>query len=286
MSAASVIGDSGWRARLELAYERRGERTVPSLRRHEGPLRVQKHFEPEPGWCEHVIVHPPAGIAGGDRLEVELAVGADANARLTTPGATRWYRSAGAEASAAVVARVGQGGALEWLPQEQIVFDGAIGCATTRFELAPDATVIAWDVVTLGRRAGDKPFTRGRFGARLEVARAGALVLSDRMLLDADDALRPSAIGWGGAEVLATFIASGPWRVPPAQLVAAAREVAVPGRAGMSVLAGAASMPATIVARLLGDDTAAAHAWLRELWAVVRPGLIGRAPCVPRIWNT
>lgn len=279
MSAA--LPEGGWRARLELAYERRDGRTIPSLRRHEGPLRVQKHFEPEAAWCEHVIVHPPAGIAGGDRLEVELTIGEGANARLTTPGATRWYRSAGAEATSSLVARVGAGAALEWLPQEQIVFDGAIGQSAARFELAPDATLIAWDVVTLGRRAGARPFEHGRFGSRLEVVRGGELVFSDRMLLDADDALRSSVIGWAGADTLTTMIATGPALGAVASWLSASR--ALEGRAGVSALP---STPPLIVLRLLGDDTAAAHAWLRAQWAIARPNVIGRAPCAPRIWST
>ena len=82
---------TGWEAKLELSYERRGDRTVLVRRAHRGPLVVQKSLYPEgDGVCQNVIVHPPAGIVGGDRLALEVEVGECARAQITTPGAAKW----------------------------------------------------------------------------------------------------------------------------------------------------------------------------------------------------
>ncbi len=94
--------------------------------RHEGPLRIQKALYPEGREiCHAIVLHPPAGIAGGDQLRIDVDVGAEAQALLTTPGAGKWYRSAEAMAEQAVTLKVSRDGTAEWLPQESIVFDAA-----------------------------------------------------------------------------------------------------------------------------------------------------------------
>jgi len=278
-----------WEAHLELAYAARAGHTVPSLRRHRGPLRVQKHFAPEPGLCEHVIVHPPAGIAGGDRLHVDVDVGLGARARLTTPGATRWYRSAGPRASSTVEARVGQGGMLEYLPQEQIVFDGADALSSARFDLARGATLIAWDLIVLGRRAGDAPLSCGTWRSRLEVAVDDRLALAERAVLAADDAARRSPIGWAGKDTLATFVAVGPWvaagRASPRDPASVPVTLIDSARA-FETTAAVSDVEGLLVARCLADEPARARAWLEALWRLVRPALCAAPIVPPRIWRT
>lgn len=274
---------SEWLAQLDLAYERRDDRTVPSLRRHVGPLRIQKHFEPEPGLCEHVIVHPPAGIAGGDRLDINVTVHDHAAARLTTPGATRWYRSAGPRATSHLHATLGPHAFLEWLPQEQIVFDRANAMSALAFDLHPTSTLIAWDVVALGRRAGDQPFAEGTWRSRLDVTIGDRLVLAERATLDAADPLRQSPLGWSGHDVSATFIATGSKQLTA--MLPAARALEVAGNSGITDI-GTSLGTSFIVARLLTDHVAIATPWLLALWQLARPHLTTRPHQPSRIWRT
>jgi len=148
---------STWHAELRLAFARAGERTVLRENRHLGPLRVQKALYPEgDAVCQAIVLHPPSGIAGGDHLTIEVDVAAGAHAQLTTPGAGKWYRSSGSEASQRIDLTVGAGATLEWLPQETIVFDGARARMETRVTLAADSRFIGWDILCLGRAAAGR----------------------------------------------------------------------------------------------------------------------------------
>ena len=95
MTAAPASARAGWRAHLRLGFTHDGVRTVISERVHEGPLYVQRPFYPEGDLCHAYILHPPAGMVGGDRLETDVRVGTGASALITTPASAKVYRSAG-----------------------------------------------------------------------------------------------------------------------------------------------------------------------------------------------
>src|SRR5574337_1054655 len=124
-----------WHARLDLQYTRDGVRTI-AHDRHQGPLRVLQRLYPEgPAVCHHVLVHPPGGLVGGDRPDVELRLGADCHALLTTPGAARVYRSTGEPAEQHLRARRASGARLEWLPLKTLAYSACLGVNRQRFEL-------------------------------------------------------------------------------------------------------------------------------------------------------
>ena len=164
--------------------------------------------------CHHVLVHPPGGIVGGDTLQIEAQVDAGAHALITTPGATRFYRSGGPSAGQTLLARVAAGARLEWLPLETLVHDAARASNQLRFELAPGASMIGWDVMALGLPASDARFEHGRFEQAIELASAdgdgcdwierGVLDLDDPGLAALTRRRLSSPLGFGGRSVLAT----------------------------------------------------------------------------------
>src|SRR5262249_39679672 len=149
---AEAIARQGWRAALALRYARVDDRTVLSRRDHHGPLRVQKALYPEAAQtCHTIVVHPPGGIVGGDTLEIDLELDIAARVLLTTPGATKWYRSQYGTARQSVSASLAPQTVLEWLPQENIVFDAARAEIATSVRLHGDALYTGWEIVCFGR---------------------------------------------------------------------------------------------------------------------------------------
>jgi urease accessory protein len=266
-----------------LRYRRDGDRTT-AHDRHEGPLRVLQRLYPEgPGICHHVLVHPPGGLVGGDRVEVDATLGPDSHAVLTTPGATRFYRSAGASAQQSVCARLEPGARLEWLPMETLAYDGCLADNALRFELAPGAEMIGWDVLALGLPAADQPFRRGQVQLRLELPG----VWLERGTLAADDTLlRRSPLGWDGHDTLATL-----WFGAGSAITTGRRDALVDAARALTDATGlvcgtSALHPQVIVLRALGGPVEPLMQWLIAVRAAWRRAAWDLAAAPPRIWQT
>ncbi|MCM2308591.1 MAG: urease accessory protein UreD [Sulfuritalea sp.] len=274
-----------WQASLDLGFERRGESTLLARREHRGPLRVQKALYPEgPRLCHAIVLHPPAGIAGGDRLQIGIELGTEAQALLTTPGAGKWYRSPADGrlwAEQAVSLKVGAGATAEWLPQESIVFDGAQASMRTTVDLEPGARFIGVETLCLGRRASGETFERGSLHLATDIRMAGKPLWRERGAIEGGSPLLHSPIGLAGFSVCSTVLVAGREIAP--ETLRACRAVTA-SEAGARC--GVSAMPQLFVGRYLGHSTQAARAWFVALWQHLRPSVIGREAAVPRIWNT
>lgn len=272
--------ETTWRAQLALHYELRAERSVLAARRHDGPLVTQKPLYPEgDAVCHSIIVHPPGGIAGGDQLEVNVHAGAGARALLTTPGAAKWYRSAGAWARQHNRVTVEADACVEWLPQETIVFDGALAQLDSRIELAARASYIGWEILCFGRAGSGERFARGRCTLRTSITRAGKPLWLEQGAIDAGGLRMRSPAGLGEATVCGTLIvaAENLHRVNRDECRALGANT---GRTAVTRL------PGVLVARYLGDSSEAAKHYFAALWMVLRPLVSGRPAVMPRIWST
>ncbi|MFJ5255304.1 urease accessory protein UreD [Pseudomonas sp. NPDC088414] len=277
LALPTALFTPSWHAELELAYARFGDCTRPVQRRHLGPLRVQKHLYAEgPEVCQHIIVHPPGGIAGGDRLNISARVEADAWAQITSPGAAKWYRAAG-PAYQQLDLKIAAGATLEWLPQETIVYSAAQAELSTSIELEGDARLFYWDVVALGRPASGERFDLGHFQAHLDIRRDGRLLWHERQRISGNDGLLDSPIGLDGKPVFATLLVTGEI---DAELLERCRSL------GHEVRGDLTQLPGLLVARCLASEALLARAWLIDLWRLLRPALLGREAVSPRIWST
>ena len=279
MYSAEAVHLRAWRAELDLGFERRGSRSVLALRRQEGPLAVQKPLYPEgEGVCHAIVLHPPGGIAGGDELEIAVRAGDRSHALLTTPGAAKWYRTGGPWAGQHLAIEVGDGACVEWLPQETIVFDGALASMKAEIQLAGSGSYLGWDILCLGRSGSGERFARGACRLETVLRRDGRLLRFERGFVEGGGAFLDSPAGLAGAPVCGTLLASA-WSLETT--LARCREQRPESGAGAVTL-----LPGLLVARYLGDSTESAKKYFAKLWSVLRPAVAGRDAAEPRIWRT
>ena len=282
MLIESPVAANAWRAELALQFARRGEHTRLTQRTHTGPLRVQKALYPEGGAvCHAILLHPPAGIAGGDELQIDVAVEPAAHALLTTPGAGKWYRSAAPWARQTINLYLENDARLEWLPQETIFFSGCRAALQHRVTLGAGARYLGWDVWCMGRSASGERFERGEFQTATEIRLADDLIWVEQGKLSGGSTILHSPAGLAGRSVCGTLLAAG--ATTSSELLAACRAL-VPGEA--HALHGITALPSLLVARYLGHSSEAARAWFVGLWCLLRPALLGREAQPPRIWST
>ena len=282
-TAAPPLADSHppWLASLTLGFERNGAKTLLRHNRHVGPLRVQKALYPEgPERCHAIVLHPPAGIVGGDSLTLDIEIGPDAQALLTTPGAGKWYRTAEREASQQVRIKVGAGGTVEWLPQENILFAAARASLKTDIDLALGARYLGIDTLCFGRQASGEKFDRGHLRIATDIRIDGAPIWCERGTIHGGSPQMSSPTGLARHSVCSTLILAGA-EIDRAALAACRAAVGDAPHQGLSIV-----MPNLLVGRWLGDSGEAARAWFLALWRILRPGYLGGEAAIPRIWNT
>ncbi|MEJ2404452.1 MAG: urease accessory protein UreD [Candidatus Thiodiazotropha sp.] len=264
----------GWQASLSLGFRKSPARTVLAERRHRGPLSVQRPLYPEGDLCHVYLLHPPGGVAGGDELNVQARVEPGAQALVTTPGATKFYRSAGPLASLTQELRV-QDGTLEWLPQENIFFPGAVAEIHTRVILEGAGLFIGWEINCLGRTVLKERFEPGRALFHFSLYRQGRPILLERLNLNGAETLDGPA-GLRGQPVIGTLVAT----LGDGSSLDGLRDSLSGDELALTWVDG------LLVARYLGDSTERARNCFVALWQRLRPVVIGRPPCAPRIWNT
>lgn len=277
---------AAWHASLRLRFAARAGRTALVERRHQGPLLVQKPLYPEGDICHVVVLHPPAGVAGGDRLDIDIAVEAGAHAVLATPGATKWYKSLGREAAQQVRIDVADGARLDWLPQENIVFDDARARIATDVVVAPTGSAIGWDAVVLGRQASGERWSSGALWLDTRVAGPDRALWIEQSQVDATSPLRPAVAGMDGLHILGMLWAVGQGATPAlAETLAEPLPYAPDLRAGVTCLAGSAGQ-SMLLLRVLGRDMEAVRRVMTGAWSALRAPIHGVAARPLRLWAT
>ena len=272
--AESVAACDGWKASLSLSFEA-GPRRTFVRREHSGPLGMQRPFYPESTVAHVYLLHPPGGVVGGDKLSIHARVCENAAGLVTTPGATKFYRTNGKLSTVDQQLEV-NGGSLEWFPQENIFFDGCHAALTTTIALSDDAAFAGWDIQCFGRSAGNHPFKDGSICIKLTVLVNDEPVFYDRQVVDINHPLSHRTT-YRSSTVNGTLLLN----LIPAECSDLARSIL-----GDSSDFFVTSVDSLLVVRYLGSSAEVAKRGFCAVWSQMRHLINQRSPCVPRIWAT
>lgn len=246
-----------------------------SGRKYKGPLTVQRPFYPEGDACHVYVLHPPGGVVAGDRLTIDVDVRADSHALITTPAAGKFYRSEGDFARQAFNLSVAKGACLEWLPQENIIYEGARLSSGIAINLEPGAKVIAWEINVLGRPAAREAFTSGEADLQWRIFRDHQPFFLERSRLDA----KAFAARWGlNGQSACGIMVAGP---VSAQALADVQELI-----GDAPDRGVTRIDDMLICRALDARADLLRLFFNRVWALIRPDVTGKSVCSPRIWAT
>jgi len=273
---------SKWEAKLQLGLSYKNNKTVLSKRRHEGPLTLQRPFYPEDdGTCHLYILHPPGGIVGGDSLNINVICGLDTSTLITTPAANKFYQSNGYTAWQNQDLIVEDNACLEWLPQETILFDGAIVDSKTKVQLKKHSSFFGWEIVSFGRPACEEEFTTGLFKQSYEIWLEDEPLLIDRVTIKDRAEVFTSLWGLQAQPVmgLLTIVNHDLSVLENAQSLIQEMIKDV-SRLSVTIVG------SVLVCRCLDTNSMSIRDTFIDIWKMIRLITLSKQPCEPRIWAT
>ncbi|MBW4544946.1 MAG: urease accessory protein UreD [Symplocastrum torsivum CPER-KK1] len=273
---------TGWHGSLDLVYVHNDGTTKLIHNQVQSPLKVQRPFYPEgEAVCHSVVLHTAGGMVGGDRLAQTIHLKPNAQALITTAAASKVYRSNGQDARQTIKLQIEAGAYLEWLPQETIVFNGAIYQQDLRVELAPQASWLGWEITRFGRSARGETFLQGEWRSHTEVWQQGQPLWIDRQWLPAGEDIINSPHGLAGQPIVATLS----WIGQPVS-----REILDTARILWNSKerqgeAGVTQLISGLVCRYRGASTLEVRNWFTDIWQLLRLSSVGRSVTKPRVWQ-
>jgi urease accessory protein len=256
---------------IRVRFAASGERTQAIERAESGGYRVR--FPRIAQTCEAVLINTGGGMAGGDRMRVDISLDGGAAAAVTTQAAEKIYRSQGALTEIEIDLNLAPGSRLDWLPQEMILFCGSRWRRNLTADIAADASLTIAESIVFGRVAMNEFIDRGFCHDRWRIRRDGKLVFAEDMRLDGNPAgLLAAKASGNGARALATILHVAP---NADQRIEEARDLL----AGASSECGASAWNGMLVVRLLSRDAQGLRADLVRFLAGFRHA------AMPRSWG-
>lgn len=278
---------SHWHAFLTLGFQKTARGTVLKTCEHKGPLYVQKPFYPEGPDIAHVyLLHPPGGLVSGDRLTITANLAENTHVLITTPGAGRVYRARDDKTLQHQITQlnVPKNSVMEWLPQEAILYPNAHTRLENQINLTDNAKFIGWEVTCFGLPANQQNFGNGHAEQGFEIRQDGRLKVRERLVIDDQSrAIFHAKAGLNNNPINGLMIA-GPFdRSDNHDELIDKMRTHCSEHLSQS---GATLVDEYIIVRSIHDDSEQMKQLFTQCWRDIRPALINKVACEPRIWAT
>lgn len=136
-----------------------------------------------------VIINTAGGVTGGDELTYSAELDAGAELCLTTQTAERIYKSSGGIGQIDTQFTLGKNAALDWLPQETILFDKSALSRKLRMDMDATASALILEPIVMGRKAMGETLQTCFFTDQWRVTRGGKLAYADALRITDPTAL-------------------------------------------------------------------------------------------------
>jgi urease accessory protein len=266
---------------LRLRFERRGSATIVTGCRYTLPLQALAPVALDDPSAVISILNPTGGLVGGDRLSIDVEATTGAHAVLTTPSATRVYRTDGDDATQSVKIAIGPRAAVEWVPDHTIPFAGSAFRQTLDVEMDETARLILVDAFSAGRVGRGEAWQFALLDSAVSVRDRQGWLLHDRFALRGMARTHPAWDGLGYAEshpYFATIAIIGAF--DREQLTADLGEqcpVANAGRNGVAALTRGG-----LLIRCLAPSAPELIETIETCWGLGRRALLGLSPLALR----
>lgn len=273
---------TSWKGFLSFKFVVANGRTVLKDKKHFGPLVIQRPYYQEVDLPIVLVLHPPGGIAGGDDLQIDVEVTSDAKGMVSTPAATKFYRSNQRLATQTQRITMAPDSQLEWLPQETLFFDRSVVENKLTFDLIDEsAKLIAWDIVGLGRPESGEDYRHAELKQTLQVNIAGRCLFLDKLHLAQNSELLDSPAGFNQSRLFATALFYSSGHESLKALLECLQLQSWFGLVGVTRVS-----EDLLVMRVLSSSLDDMKDDLFKAWRMARPLILGREALKPRIWNT
>ena len=249
------------------------------------PFLIQKAMYPDTGYPHFAHIYmmsSSGGILQGDEQKIDVAMGRNSAARITTQSATKIYKMEGGYASQYINIHSQEGSYLEFVPHQIIPFKSSRFYQEVNLEVAENAVLIYSEIISAGRIASGEKFDFDLCFLRTSAHRNGLILFTDVMSLSHKDKTNLESV-FGRKDVFSTVYIIG----SSIQIERIVDEINL-ATENTSLLASCSNLPhdSGIIVRILADSVSEIVALTESITGVLRTFTKKNHKEEPAIQNT